>query len=133
MPCQNIGVVAGSGGDFLPLLDLRKRAQKIAVGGGLFIALGVGSVLHARLQTLDQIVTAAFEKHFRISSSLSVKFIGGESRRARTQAAANVVLQAGPGMRPRQVHRAGRNAKRLVNEMDDAVSQAVRKIRAKVD
>ena len=48
-------------------------------------------------------------------------------------AAANVILQAGARVRARQVHRAGRNAKRFVNEMHDAVRQAVREKGAKVD
>ncbi len=48
-------------------------------------------------------------------------------------APANVILQAGPRMRPRQVHRAGRNAKSFVDEMYDAIRKAVGKIRPEVD
>src|SRR5258706_12898570 len=98
MPCKNIGIVARSGGDFLALFDFRERAQKIAVRGRLLVALGVGSILHARLEAIDQIVTAAFEKHSRIASRFRVEFIRGESRGAGAEAAANVILQAGPGM-----------------------------------
>ena len=49
-----------------------------------------------------------------------------ESGNARPVAPANVILQAGPRVRARQVHRAGRNAERLVDEMDDPVREAVR-------
>src|ERR1700682_393109 len=107
MPCQNVGIISCRGGDFLPLLDLRERAEKIPVGGSLFEAFGIGSVLHAGFETFHQVVTAAFEKHSRIASGFLVAFLGGESRDTRTVAPANVILEAGPRMRSRQDHRAG--------------------------
>src|SRR5260221_4929714 len=102
MPREYIGVVARGGGDFLALFDFRKRTQEIAVRGRLLVAFGIGSILHARLETFDQIVTAAFQKHFRIASRFRVEFIGSESRGAGAETAANVILQAGPGMRSRK-------------------------------
>ena len=56
-----------------------------------------------------------------------------EPGNARPVAPANVILQAGPRVRARQVHRAGRNAKRLVDEVDDPVREAVREERPEVN
>ena len=75
MPRENIGIVARRGGDLLPLFDLRERAQKVPVGGGLLVPFGIGSNLHARLETFDQIMAAAFEKHFRIASGFRVELL----------------------------------------------------------
>src|ERR1700737_3719014 len=45
----------------------------------------------------------------------------------------NVILQAGSRVHTCQVYRAGGNAKRFMDEMDDPVCEAVRKIRTEVD
>src|ERR1700687_2070055 len=109
VPCENVCIIARGGGDFLPLLNFGERAQKIAVGASLFVALGIRSLLHAGLETFYQVVAAAFEEHFRVASGFRVAFFGSESWDAWTMAPANVILQTGPRMRAHQVHRAGGN------------------------
>ena len=44
IPGQDIGIVAGCGGDLLALFDLLEGAQEVAVSGGLLVTLGFGSL-----------------------------------------------------------------------------------------
>ena len=126
VPREHVGVVARGGGDFLALLDLLDGAEQVAIAGGLFVALRFGGLRHALAQAGDQIVAAAFEKRARVARGFGVAFVGGESGDAGPQAAMNVVLQAGARMSAREVHGAGGHAKMLVDEVHDAVRQAVR-------
>ena len=133
MPGQDVDIVPRGGGNFLALLDLRERSQKIAVGGRLFETFGTGGLEHARLQTFHQVRTAALQKHFRVARGLRVFFIRGESRNAGPVAPADVILQARPRVSARQVHRARGDAKRLVDEMDDPVRKTGGEIGTKVN
>ena len=133
VPGQHVDVVPLRGGNFLAFFDLGERAQQVAIRRGLLEAFGVGSLHHARFEALHQVVAAALEKQFRVARRFRVFLIRGQSGNARPVAAANVILQAGPRVRARQVHRAGRNAKRFVDEVDDAVREAVREKRPEVN
>ena len=78
-------------------------------------------------------MAAAFEERARVVRGLGVALVGGESGDARPQAAMNVILQAGARMVAREVHGAGRDAEMFVNEVHDAVRQAMREVRAEVE
>jgi hypothetical protein len=86
----------------------------------LFEEFFFSSVRHARFETFDQVVPAAFEKEPRVVGRLSVSIIRGEASDARAETAMNVVLQARARMRTRQVNRAGWNEKTLVDKMQNA-------------
>src|SRR4029077_16499517 len=88
---------------------------------------------HAVAEASQQVVTAPFQKSTRVARRLRVFFVRHEAGNARTPAAMNVILQAGPRMLPRQVHGAGRNPEVFVNEMNDAVSEAVREEGPEID
>ena len=110
-----------------------KRAQKVAVRRGLLEAFGVGSLHHAGFEAFHQVVAAALQEQFRVARRFRIFLVRGQTRNARPVAAANVILQAGPRVRARQVHRAGGNAKRFVDEVDDPVGKAVRKERPEIN
>ena len=78
-----------------------------------------------------RIVPAALKKQFRVARRFRVFLVRSQPGNARTVAPANVILQARPRMLARQVHRAGGNAKCLVDEVDDPVREAMREERAR--
>ena len=84
-------------------------------------------------QAGQQVVAAAFQKSARVARRLGVFLVRGKAGDAGTPAAVNVILQAGARMLPRQVHGAGGNAEVFVNEMHDAVGEAVREKRPEID
>src|SRR5690242_17896488 len=133
IPGEHVGIVAGGGSDFLALFDLLESAQEIAVTGGLLVALVFGSLGHARAEADQKIVTPAFEEGARVAGGLGIFFVGSQAGNARTPATVNIKLKAGARMRTREVHGTGRNAEMFVNEMDDAVGEAVGEEGAEID
>ncbi len=72
---------------------------------------------------------AAFQEQAHIAHGAGVSVVGGEAFHAGTQAAVDVVLQAGLGMVAGEVHLAGRHQKVPVDEVHQAVRQVARKVR----
>ena len=107
--------------------------EEVAVARGLFIALSFGGLHHASAEADQQIVAAAFQKGARVPRRLCVFLIRNKASNARAPASLNVILQARARMLSRQVHRTRRNAEVFVNEMNDAVGEAVREKRAEID
>ena len=133
IPGQDVGIVAGRRGDLLALFDLLERAQEVAVSGGLFVTLGLGSLDHARAEADQQVVAPPFEKRARVVRGFGIFVVGDQAGDARAPAAANVILEARARMLPRQIDGAGRDAERLVNEVHDAIGEAMGKERAEID
>src|SRR5580704_17127043 len=133
VPGEHVGVVAGSSGNFLPLFNLFQGMQEVAVTCGLLVTLVLRCLHHALTEAGQQVVTAAFQKGTRVARRLRVFFVRYEAGDARTPATVNVILQAGARMLPREVHRAGRNPEVFVNEMNDAVGEAVREAGPETD
>src|SRR5260221_9637439 len=129
---KHVSIIALRGGDALALLDVLQRAQQIAIGGGLLEKLLFCGGGHALIETLHQIMAFTLEKHPGIARRLGIALIAGESVHAWALAAFDVILQARPRMTARQIHRAARHQETLVNEMQNAPSQARGKIRPKI-
>src|SRR6185437_7489493 len=115
VPGEHVGIVSGSGGDFLALLHFGEGVKQVAVSGGFFVSFGGGGALHAFFDAAGEIAAAAFEKEANVACGLGVTLAGDEAFDARAEAAMNVKLQAGARMAAREVHRAGRDEKMLVD------------------
>ena len=130
---QHVRVVALRARNFLPLFDVFKGAQKVAVRRGLLEPLFARRRRHAPFEAFHQVVTPSFEKHPRVPCRLGVARIRRESGHARPEAPLDVILQAGPRMVARQIHGAGRYLEPLVDEMQNPARQSPRKVRSKVE
>ena len=82
------------GGDSLALFDVFERAEKIAIGGGLFVEFFLGGGCHALFETFHEVVAAAIEEQADIVGGFGVAFVSGEPRDAGAEATMNVILQA---------------------------------------
>ena len=87
---KNIGVVALRGGNALAFFDVFERAEKIAIGGGLFVEFFFCGGGHALFEAFDEIVAAAFEKQSHVARGFGVALVGGEAGDAGTETAMNV-------------------------------------------
>src|SRR5579883_778714 len=133
VPGENVGVVAGGGGDLLALFYIFEGAQEISVAGGLLVMLFLRSLHHARAEADHEVVAAALEKGASIVHGFGVFLVGNKPGDARAPTTLNVILEARPRVLTRQVHRAGGDAEMFVNEMDDAVGKAVREKWAEIN
>ena len=104
---EDVGVVALSGGNALALFDVFERAEKIAIGGGLFEEFLLGGGSHAFFEALDQVVALAFQKEPSVAHGFRVALVGGQSGDAGTKAALDVVLQTGTRVIAREIDVAG--------------------------
>ncbi len=130
---EDIGIIVLlGGGDALLLLQLVNRGELIAEPGGGFELFRMGSCRHARGQGALQLRLASFEKKLRVAHGVPVGLGRGESFDTRSQAAVNVVLQAGAGMKTRQVHLATGEQEAAMDQFDDPVGQIAGKVRAVV-
>ncbi len=75
----------------------------------------------------------SFEERARIVRGFGIPVVGDQAGDARAPAAANVILEARAGMLPREIDGAGRDAERLVNEVNDAIGEAMGKEWAEID
>ncbi len=113
---EDVGVVALGGGNALALFDIFERAEKIAIGGGLFEEFLFGGGGHALFEALDQILAFAIEEQAGVANGLGVLLIGGEAGNAGSVATLDVVLQAGARMVASEIDVARRNHEALVDE-----------------
>ena len=74
-----------------------------------------------------QIAVPAFQKQPHVAHRGGVGLVRGQPLHARAQAAMNVVLQAGLGMKARQIDLAGRHQEMPVNEVHQPVRQVAGK------
>src|SRR5208282_1631679 len=117
----------------LPLFDVLDGAEEIAIGGGFLKVLLFGGGHHALLDAFHKVMAAAVEKHADIAHGFSVAGVGGKAGDAGSEAAVNVILQAGAGMILREIDKTRGNKKALVNEVQDAASEAGRKVGTKIE
>ena len=75
---------------------------------------------------------AALQEQAHVAHRRGVGVVGGETFDARSQAAMDVVLQAGFGMAPLQIHLAGGHQEVAVDEMHQPVRQVGREVRAEI-
>ena len=75
---------------------------------------------------------AAFEEQAHVADRRGVGFVRGQTLDARSQAAMNVILQAGLGMVARQIDLAGRHQEMAVDEVHQAVREVAGEVRAEV-
>src|SRR5208283_3220498 len=130
---QNVSVVALRCRDALALFDVLDGAEEIAIGGGFLKVLLFGGGHHALLDAFHKVMAAAVEKHADIAHGFSVAGVGGKAGDAGSEAAVNVILQAGAGMILREIDKTRGNKKALVNEVQDAASEAGRKVGTKIE
>src|SRR2546427_10931187 len=89
IPSEHVGVIAGSGGNLLALLDLFEGVQEIAVTGGLLVTLAVRGLHHALAETGQEVVAAAFQKSARGAGRLRVFLLFSKTGHTRVPAALN--------------------------------------------
>ena len=128
---ENVDVVALGGGHLLALFDLFDGGEQVAQRRGFLEAHFVRCALHAPPQGRSQVAVPPFQEQAHVAHGTRVGLVRGQSFDARSQAAVNVVLQAGLGVIPGQVHLAGGHQKTAVNEVDQAVRQVGRESRAR--
>src|ERR1700731_4599601 len=133
MIAKDVRVVPFDGGNALLFLELLDRGNQIAIAGGAFEFLRLGSLGHALAKRFDQVRLAAFEKELNVAHRFGVDLRRGELLHARSETALDVVLQAGTRMITRQINFAGWDQEMPVNEIDDAISQVGRKERTIID
>ena len=92
---EDVGVVAFGGGDALLLLQLLDGGDQVAIAGGALELLRLGGFRHALAQRFDQVGLAAFEEKLHVAHGFAVDLGRGQVLHARTQAALDVVLEAG--------------------------------------
>ncbi len=119
-------------GDALAFFDVFERAEKIAIGGGLFEELFFGGGGHAPFERFDEVAALAVEKQANVADGLGVGVVGGEAGNAWAVAALNVVLQAGARMVAREIDVAARNHEALVDEGEDAAREIRGEIGAEI-
>ena len=107
----------------LSLLHLAHGDQQIAVPGGEFEELRGCCCLHALFERAAQFGLPAFQEHLCIAHRLPVVLGRGEVLNARSQAALDVVLQAGPGMVARKIDLATGQEKAAVDQVDHPMGQ----------
>ena len=81
---------------------------------------------------LTEIGLAAFEKELHVAHGFGVDLGRGQILHARTQATLDVVLQARARMVAGQIHFAGRNQEVAMDQVDDAIGEIGREVRAVV-
>ncbi len=133
VPGDDVGVVTIGRGNFLALVHFFQSFQQVAIAGGLFEALFVRRQFHALFEAAREIVAAAFEQKFYVARGFGVAFIGDEAGDAGAEAAVNVILKTGTRMRARKVHSAGWHAEMFVDEVDEAVGETRREVRAEIN
>ena len=133
VPGQHVGVIAFGGSHFLAFVEVLQGAYQVPQRCRLFVHFAAGGLLHAALKTEQQVVSPAFQKHFHVARGLRKTIVGGQAHDAGSQAAVDVILQAGAGMHAQQVHGATGNLEPFVNQMNDAIGQAGREVGAKID
>ena len=119
----DVRIVAVRRGHALSLLHLAHGDQQIAVPGGEFEELRGCCCLHALFERAAQFCLPAFQEHLCVAHCLPVVLGRGEVLDARSQAALDVVLQAGPGMVARKIDLATRQEKAAVDQVDHPVRQ----------
>ena len=128
---EDVGVVVELGrGDALLFLELVHGGELVAQARRGFELLGFGSGHHARGEGALQFRVAALEKELRVADGLLVGLGRGEAFDAGSQAAVNVVLQAGAGMVAREIDLATGQQKAAVNELDYAIGEVAGKVGA---
>ena len=132
MIAEDVGVVAFDGGDALLFLQLLDGRDQVAILGGALELLRLGGFGHALAQRFHQIGLAAFEKQLHVAHGFLINLRRGQSLHARAQAALDVELQARARMEAVQIHLAGWHQKVAVNQVDDAIGEIGREVRAVV-
>src|SRR5208337_1359881 len=132
MEAEDIGVVALGGGNALLLLQLLYGGDEVAIAGGALELLCFGGFGHALTQRFDEVGLAAFEKKFHVAHSFTVDLGRGQILYARTEATLDVKLEAGAWMIAGQIHFARRDHEMAMNQVDDAIGEVGREVRAVV-
>ena len=130
---EDVGIVAIDGVHALLLAQQLDGRDEVAILGRQLVLLASGGGVHALVQRASQVGAAAFQKQLHVVHGFGVTLGSGESFDARAETAPDVVLQARPRMIAVQVDLARRNQKVAVNEIDDAIRQAGREVRAEVE
>ncbi len=95
---EDVGVVAFGGGYALLLLQLLDGGDEVSIAGGALELLRFGGFGHAVAQRFDEVGLTAFEEELHVAHGFAVNLGGGQVFHARTEAALDVVLQAGTRM-----------------------------------
>ena len=128
---EDVGIIVEfDSGDALLLLELVHGGELIAQARGGLELLGFGGSHHARGEGALQLGVAAFEKQLRVADGLLVGFGRGEAFNAGTEAAMNVVLQAGARMIAREIDFATGQEKTAMDELDHAIGEVAGEVRA---
>ena len=86
------------GGYALLLLQLLDGGDEVSIAGGALELLRFGGFGHAVAQRFDEVGLTAFEEELHVAHGFAVNLGGGQVFHARTEAALDVVLQAGTRM-----------------------------------
>src|ERR1019366_6722142 len=129
---EDIDVVAFGGGHFLALFDLFHGGDQIAQSGGFLEARVSASGLHTHPHIARQIGVAALQKEADVVDGGGVGVVGSESLDAGPQAAVNMELQAGVGVKTGEVYLAGGDPEVAVDEVHQAVRQVGGEVGAEV-
>ena len=129
---ENIDVVALGRSHLLPLFDLFDGGDQVAQSGRLLEAHLLAGRLHANAHVARQVRVPAFQEEADVAHRRRVRLIGGQSLYARPQAAVNVKLQAGLGVKSGEVHLARWHQEVPVDEVHQAVRQVGREVRTEI-
>ncbi len=92
----------------------------------------VAVFVHALAQGADQVGLPAFQKQFHVANRFLVSLGRGEVLHAGAEAAPDVVLQTRARMEAGEIHFARRDQEVAVDQVDDAVGEIGREVRAVV-
>ena len=130
---KNVHVVALHRGHALLFLQLLHHANQIAIFRRRFVFLVLRRRVHARPQGFRQLPVPPFQKGFHVAHRFRVRLCRRQAGHAWSQAALDVVLQAGTRMKAREIHIARGNQKIAMNQIHRAMRQVGGKIRAVID
>ncbi len=129
---EDIDVVALGRGHLLPFFHLFHGRQQVAQRAASSKRISSDACCMRARRPRPGRRGALPETASRSRTAAGIRVVGGEALHARTQAAVNVVLQAGLGMVAREIHLARRHQKMAVDEVHQAMRQVGREVRAVV-
>ena len=127
---EDILVITFDGGNPLLLVELLHGGDQVAQFSGPFVLLAFGRQLHAGAERAREIGLASLEEKLNVMHGFPIGFRRRQALNARTEAALNVELKAGPRVIARKVNLAQRDQKIAVDQVHDAVSQIAGKVGA---
>jgi hypothetical protein len=129
---EDVGIIAAGASQLLAFGDLADGGEEIAVAGGLLKALVLRSLNHPGFQGRDEFAVPAFKESTQIGDGFGIALVCRETLDARSLATFDVVLKAGARVIASEIYGARWDLEVAVDEMDDSMRQASRKIRTKI-